>query len=373
MRHPPTGIRISLRYVDPHGTASDLVGEVVAADDLRLVILPWDRGPRTVGTAAVVAWRPVPPKTVRPSSTPADLARLAARGWPGLELERLGGWELRAGGGYTRRANSALCEGDPGTDVAGALDRVTAFYRSRGLPPQVMLPARAGERHRLYDLLVRGGWAAHSPTWLMTRDLRSAPGVPLPPDVRVSWSAHPDPAWLAAFGRPHPLREAVLTAADADYLTAGRDGEPVGIARLALTGEWAGFAGLWVAARAPRGGPGHGPGEPAGRPGPHARRPVCLPPGSRRQRRRPSAVPAVGLAGAPRVHLPHVGGTPARLTPWGAPTDGLRRSRYPRGCPVRSCGRRCTTGHGTDAPPGAVAPGRLPRPRRRGSGPGTTR
>ena len=247
MRHPPTGIRISLRYVDPHGTASDLVGEVVAADDLRLVILPWDRGPRTVGTAAVVAWRPVPPKTVRPSSTPADLARLAARGWPGLELERLGGWELRAGGGYTRRANSALCEGDPGTDVAGALDRVTAFYRSRGLPPQVMLPARAGERHRLYDLLVRGGWAAHSPTWLMTRDLRSAPGVPLPPDVRVSWSAHPDPTWLAAFGRPHPLRAAVLTAADADYLTSGRDGEPVGIARLALTGEWAGFAGLWVA------------------------------------------------------------------------------------------------------------------------------
>ncbi len=248
MREPPAGIRISLRYVDPDGAARDLVGEVVAVDDRRLVIMPWDRGPVAVDTASVVAWRQVPPKAVRPSSTPADLARLAASGWPGLELELVGGWELRAAGGYTRRANSALCEGDPGTDVASALDRVTAFYRSRDLPPQVVLPARTGERHRLHDLLVGGGWAEHSHTWLMTLDLRSAPPVPFPHDVELSWSARPDATWLAAFGRPHPLREAVLTAANADYLALRRGAELVGIARLTLTGQWSGVSGLWVAA-----------------------------------------------------------------------------------------------------------------------------
>lgn len=244
---PNVGIRVSLRHVDPDGTARDLVGEVVEADDHRLVVLPWDRGPETVDAEAVVAWRRVPPKAVRPSSTPADLARLAARGWPGLEVERLGGWELRASGGFTRRSNSALCEGDPGLEVADALDRVAAFYLSRDLPPQVMLAARAGESHPLGDVLVRAGWRAHSDTWLMTRDLRSASPEPLPPELHASWSARPDPSWLAAFGRPHPLRTATLTAADAEYLTVSRGDDPVGIARLAQTGDWAGLSAVWVA------------------------------------------------------------------------------------------------------------------------------
>ncbi len=123
MRVPPRGIRVSVRHLDSDAVAHDLVGEVVDVAAEHLTVLPWDRGAQTVDLSRVVAWRRVPPKTVRPSSTPADMARLVARAWPGLEVERLGGWELRASGGYTRRANSALCEGDPGTDVA---DRVRA-------------------------------------------------------------------------------------------------------------------------------------------------------------------------------------------------------------------------------------------------------
>ena len=43
-----------------------------------------------------------------------DLERVAARGWPGLEQDTLGEWLLRAGGGFTGRANSVLVVGDPG-------------------------------------------------------------------------------------------------------------------------------------------------------------------------------------------------------------------------------------------------------------------
>ena len=44
----------------------------------------------------------------------AGLELLAARGWRGTEEARLGDWLLRAGGGFTGRANSALALGDPG-------------------------------------------------------------------------------------------------------------------------------------------------------------------------------------------------------------------------------------------------------------------
>ncbi len=45
-----------------------------------------------------------------------ELERLAARTWRGLEEERYGEWLLRAGGGFTGRANSVLVLGDPPAD-----------------------------------------------------------------------------------------------------------------------------------------------------------------------------------------------------------------------------------------------------------------
>ena len=65
----------------------------------------------------------------------ADLERLAARGWRAPEEEPLGGWLLRAGGGFTGRANTALVTGDPGRTLPEAVAAVTAWYRDRGLRP----------------------------------------------------------------------------------------------------------------------------------------------------------------------------------------------------------------------------------------------
>ena len=53
---------------------------------------------------------------------------------------RLGSWLLRADGGFTGRANSALPLGDPGLPLAGAVDEVEAWYRARGLPPMIVIP-----------------------------------------------------------------------------------------------------------------------------------------------------------------------------------------------------------------------------------------
>ena len=48
---------------------------------------------------------------------------------------QLGSWLLRADGGFTGRANSALPLGDPGLPLAGAVDEVEAWYRAAGCHP----------------------------------------------------------------------------------------------------------------------------------------------------------------------------------------------------------------------------------------------
>lgn len=67
--------------------------------------------------------------------TPSDLDRLAARAFVATEQESAGGWLLRADTrAPLRRLNSALPTGPP-LD----LDVVEEWYRSRGLPPRVMV------------------------------------------------------------------------------------------------------------------------------------------------------------------------------------------------------------------------------------------
>jgi hypothetical protein len=50
-----------------------------------------------------------------------------------------GGWLLRAAGGFTGRANSALATGDPGMPLADAVGEVCRWYTVRGLPALVSL------------------------------------------------------------------------------------------------------------------------------------------------------------------------------------------------------------------------------------------
>src|ERR1700761_6250532 len=135
-----------------------------------------------------------------------ELEHIAARHWRGTEEDRLGGWLLRAAGGFTGRANSALPLGDPGMPLDEALAAVTEWYRDRGLPPMIV--------------------------------------VPVPPE--------PDDAWAARYhyrGQDHlpPIARKVLASAEEQSFVSIRSGEEVlAIARLSVAAGWAGLTAVEV-------------------------------------------------------------------------------------------------------------------------------
>src|SRR5205085_11550376 len=98
----------------------------------------------------------VPVATCRTSVE--DLERAAALGWRATETARVGEWLLRAAGGFTGRANSALALGDPGVPVAEAVARVAPWYAERGLRPLFLLPTPSRYAPALDGELDRRGW-----------------------------------------------------------------------------------------------------------------------------------------------------------------------------------------------------------------------
>ena len=259
--HVLPGRRYAVRVATAHpvadggatGTAArDVVGVLVGADAGTWTLLPEDRGPETVAVADVRAAREVPPRVVRPTSSIDDVQRLAARGWPGLEQHRLGGWLLRAGAGYTGRANSALVAGDPGLPIEEAVTRVEAFYAERQTSARFQLAyPLTGPQDPAGDVdavLSRRGYAVVTPTYTYVTDLRTLDPAPLG-DLTASWADDPDEEWLAPesplHGR-HPRAVDVITACPACYLTLRSGDAFVARARLVVTEDWCGITELVV-------------------------------------------------------------------------------------------------------------------------------
>ncbi|QXG75143.1 GNAT family N-acetyltransferase [Modestobacter sp. L9-4] len=175
----------------------------------------------------------------------ADLQRLAARGWRAQEEEQLGEWLLRAAGGFTGRANSALVVGDPGLPPAEAVTAVARWYTDRGLAPRAMLP---GVQARRADAaFAAAGWERSDTVLMLTAPLGTAPA----PAAPVELSPTPDEAWLAAYsggGALPPAARSVLTSAE-DVVFAAvcpSPGPPVAVARGVLTDGWLGVAAVNV-------------------------------------------------------------------------------------------------------------------------------
>lgn len=248
---PGPGQRLSIRHVDADG-AHDLVGELVRLDGGELVLLPLGRGPVRVPVASVRAARVAPPRAVRTTSAVDDVQRLAARGWPGLEVERLGGWELHFGDGWTGRANSCLPLGSPELELGEALAQVEQRYRASGLRPSVQVGARdlttGDEPGRLLDRhLAELGWQARNDSLVMVRDLRRPQLEPASQRLDIAWHEAPTDQWLALEPDEHPARVPVLTSAPAQYGLTELDGRPVGCARLSRTDDWAGLSCVYLA------------------------------------------------------------------------------------------------------------------------------
>ncbi len=85
-----------------------------------------------------------------------ELEQVASNAWVAEETERFGGWLLRANGGVTNRANSVLPIGPPPLPLDDAIEKVTAFYKERGLIPKFQMTETSKPVELDKDLAERG-------------------------------------------------------------------------------------------------------------------------------------------------------------------------------------------------------------------------
>jgi N-acetylglutamate synthase len=143
---------------------------------------------------------PVSVPDVSPDDVTA-LELLAARSWRGLEEEPLGDWVLRAGGGFTGRANSVLVVGRPPSGLPEAVAAVTRWYRERGLRPRAQVPLPGAEDAD--SAFAAAGWSREEDVLVLTAPLAGWAA----PSVAVDLADEPSDAWLAGYryrGTPLP-------------------------------------------------------------------------------------------------------------------------------------------------------------------------
>ncbi len=253
------GLRVVVRRLLPGETGPSGGPRMT---DVLGVMEDWSGGTTTVrhesgrrvviALADIVSGKPVPPKpSLRLRESAAEVSRRAVADWPPDELEHLGEWLLRASGGWSRRANSALAIGDPGLPVEDAVDRVEQYYAGRGLPAI----ATAFTGTDLDQLLIGRGWEPASDDILVqiagvAACLRVLEDTGSRTD-EVSLGDFDDAWWDASPDRPlddHGRR--ILTAPqDVVFARVVREGEVVARGRGSLTVRHdvrLGLAGLWT-------------------------------------------------------------------------------------------------------------------------------
>jgi ribosomal protein S18 acetylase RimI-like enzyme len=232
---PAIGTRVSLRYRREEGSVpplTDVIGHLLQAGS-RIRVQTKTGAVVEISADDVVAVRALSAAPVRTSQIRAT-EHAAALAWPGTERQWLDGWLLRAAGGHTHRANSAVPLGvEAGTDTVPA---IVDWYAQRGQTPWLSVPDRL--------LRLPNGVPPHLETVVMVRDLPAGQ-----PDATVALASRPDAQWLALYQRQVPVD--VLTAVvDGDVVFATRGDEAVGRAAVTAAPDgtrWAGMSAVRVA------------------------------------------------------------------------------------------------------------------------------
>jgi RimJ/RimL family protein N-acetyltransferase len=232
---PAVGTRVSLRYRREEGSVpplTDVIGHLLAAGP---VIRVQAKTGVVVEISAddVVAVRALTAAPVRTSQIRAT-EHAAALAWPGIERRWLDGWLLRAAGGHSHRANSAVPLGvEAGTHSVPA---IIDWYTQRGQTPWLSVPDRL--------LTLPREVPPHLETVVMVRDLPAGE-----PDATVGLAPRPDATWLALYERQMSVD--VLTAVvDGDVVFATRGDAAVGRAAITAAPDgtrWAGMSAVRVA------------------------------------------------------------------------------------------------------------------------------
>ena len=185
----------------------------------------------------------------------AALDRAAARTWRGTDEEALGSWLLRAAGGFTGRANSALTAGDPGLPLPEAAERIRAWYTTRGLTPMASLSYLPGQRdsNPVDRFLADQGWALRDEAEVIVMTQGPAAVTVTPAALPVRLDDEPGDDWLALYhfrgqpGPPPPIARTILTSAPWQAFASARDGaRTVAIGRVAGAEAWAGLTAIEV-------------------------------------------------------------------------------------------------------------------------------
>ena len=191
--------------------ATDVLGMMEHVDESHVIVRTADGEARKIAVAEIIAARAIPIRAV-PRRAVRDLEGAAMLGWQATEAARYGGWLLRAGHGFTGRANSVLPLDGPSGWIDDAVTQVEQWYRSRGLPPRFQVIEPLGTD--VTETLDRRGWsAAANRTVVMTASLSTLS----PPShaTEVSIDAAPDDGWLAAYH----YRGGALPAAAREIIT----------------------------------------------------------------------------------------------------------------------------------------------------------
>ena len=249
------GRRITIRRAigaaeDGRPLFADTVGELLATDG-RTARVDTKAGPVDIPLSDIAIAKPAPPST----RDELALEEIAARGWQPEQTEHLGGWLLRAAGGFTGRANSVLPLGSPGVPLDDAIATARAWYAERALPLIVAVPTEA--RRLLDATLAEQGWAADPMVHVMVRRL-DAPELPRPARPVLLEEA-PGDDWLALYrdraATPHG--RALLSRHDRVRFAEIRDGGTLlAIGRGVVDDGWLGISAVHVRDDARRGGLG---------------------------------------------------------------------------------------------------------------------
>jgi len=224
---------------------TDLLGELVAADDTTLAVRP-DRGGEvvTVPRGEVEAAKPVPPRRRRIS--PVLLQHLAADTWPAIHREPLGDWLLGSSAGWTRRANSVIAAGDPGLPLPAAVDAVVAWYRRYDSPARAQLL----DESPLDALLAERGWVVEAPALALAAPIdrvrTAARPAGLPP---VLLSDTPSEDWLGVVGASKgmpPAARTVLAGGEPTFAEVRIDGTVAAVGRAAIADGHVALAAIEV-------------------------------------------------------------------------------------------------------------------------------
>ncbi len=246
------GRRFVVRHVIPGlgptgGPAmTDVVGRVVTFDTTSVRLERRDGSEVSIELASIVITKPVPDAPIRSRGamaiSAANLTRITSRGWPAIESEALGDWELRAADGFTGRANSVTVHGDPGVPFEAALTTACAFYSARNQRP--LAQVIVGSEHE--SAFLAAGWvpiSGYSAAIVQVARLRENFVT-----EGVTTDAEPSQTWLGRYqrvGDAEAAARAVLTGPNSvAFLSIGSPMTAIG--RVAVTGEWAGIGCIEV-------------------------------------------------------------------------------------------------------------------------------